>query len=223
VVRAFQRLLPVTTEFAGGQFTVVRCGRRFATPLLLALVAVEVTDLIFAVDSVPAIFAVTTDPFIVFTSNIFAILGLRSLFFLLAAVITRFVYLKVGLSLVLMFVGAKMLVVDVYKLPITVSLGIISGILALSMVASFLRRDRRPAPRSGGPVPRPKGNRCKGQTSSGAADTVPKSTRACADTRAAPGEVLRRSGASGFHNIEERAVCPTEVASAQQGQQTCAK
>ncbi len=144
LVRAFQRLFPVTHEPAGGRFTVVRDGRRHATPLLLALVAVEVTDLVFAVDSIPAIFAVTRDPFIVFTSNIFAILGLRSLYFLLADVITRFVYLKVGLALVLIFVGAKMLLVDLYKIPIAASLGIIAAILGLSVAASLLR-PRRPA------------------------------------------------------------------------------
>ena len=145
VVRAFRRLFPVTTDFAGDRFTVLRAGRRFATPLLLALVAVEVTDVIFAVDSIPAIFAVTQDPFIVFTSNIFAILGLRSLYFLLAAVITKFVYLKAGLSVVLIFVGAKMLLMDVYKLPIAVSLGVIAGILAVSVVASLLRPARATA------------------------------------------------------------------------------
>jgi tellurite resistance protein TerC len=139
VVRAFRRIFPVTDEFAGDRFTVRRNGRRFATPLLLALVAVEVSDLIFAVDSIPAIFAITTDPFIVFTSNIFAILGLRSMYFLLAGVITKFVYLKIGLSVVLIFVGAKMLLMDVYKLPIVVSLGIIAGILAISVLASLFR------------------------------------------------------------------------------------
>jgi tellurite resistance protein TerC len=141
VVRAMQRLFPVTSDYAGGRFTVVREGRRFVTPLLLALVAVEVSDLVFAVDSIPAIFAITSDPFIVFTSNIFAILGLRSLYFLLSAVITKFAYLKVGLSAVLIFVGAKMLVMDLYKLPIAASLGIIAGIIAVSILASL----RRPA------------------------------------------------------------------------------
>ena len=145
MVRAFQRLFPVTNDLAGDKFTVRRDGRRLATPLLLALVAVEVSDVIFAVDSIPAIFAVTTDPFIVFTSNIFAILGLRSLYFLLAAVITKFVYLKAGLSVVLIFVGAKMLLMDVYKLPIAVSLGVIAGILAVSVVASLLRPARATA------------------------------------------------------------------------------
>jgi tellurite resistance protein TerC len=142
VVRAFARLIPVVHDHAGGKFTILRDGRRFATPLLLALVAVEVTDLIFAVDSIPAIFAITTDPFIVFTSNIFAILGLRSLYFLLAGVIDKFRYLKVGLSIVLIFVGAKMLLTDVYKLPIAVSLAVIAGILGVSIVASLVNAKR---------------------------------------------------------------------------------
>ena len=139
IVRAFQKLVPMTHEFHGDKFLVLKNGRRYATPLLLALVAVEVTDLIFAVDSIPAIFAITKDPFIVFTSNIFAILGLRSLYFLLAGVITKFTYLKVGLSVVLIFVGAKMLLVDVYKVPIAASLGIIAGILGLSVAVSLLK------------------------------------------------------------------------------------
>lgn len=139
LVRWFQKLFPVTPELHGDRFTVIKDGRRFATPLLLALVAVEVTDLIFAVDSIPAIFAVTSDPFIVFTSNIFAILGLRSLYFLLAGIITKFAYLKVGLSLVLIFVGAKMLMMDLYKIPIGASLGVIAGILGLSIVVSLIR------------------------------------------------------------------------------------
>ena len=139
LVRAFRKLFPVTNDFAGDKFTVLREGKRYATPLLLALVAVEVTDLIFAVDSIPAIFAITSDPFIVFTSNIFAMLGLRSLYFLLAGVITKFVYLKAGLSVVLVFVGAKMLLMDVYKLPVAASLGIIAGILVTAVVASLLR------------------------------------------------------------------------------------
>ena len=139
VVRGFQKLLPVTHQLHGGKFTILEKGRRYATPLLLALVAVEVTDVIFAVDSIPAIFAITTDPFIVFTSNIFAILGLRSMYFFLAGVITKFTYLKVGLSFVLIFVGMKMLLMDLYKVPIGVSLGIIAGILGLSVVASLVK------------------------------------------------------------------------------------
>jgi tellurite resistance protein TerC len=139
LVRWFQKVVPMTPGFHGDRFFVLENGRRYGTPLLLALVAVEVTDLIFAVDSIPAIFAITSDPFIVFTSNIFAILGLRSMYFLLAGVITKFVYLKVGLSLVLIFVGAKMLLMDVYKVPIVASLVVIATILGLSIVASLLR------------------------------------------------------------------------------------
>jgi tellurite resistance protein TerC len=145
VVKAFQRIFPVDTSFSGGQFTVVRFGRRHATPLLLALVAVEVSDLIFAVDSIPAIFAVARDPFIVFTSNIFAILGLRSIFFLLQGVIAKFAYLKVGLSAVLIFVGGKMLLSDLYHVPIGASLAVIAGILTVSIVASLLKAPAAPA------------------------------------------------------------------------------
>ncbi len=139
LLKWFSKVLPVTHEAAGPHFTVRRDGRLFATPLLLALVALEFTDLIFALDSIPAIFAITTDPFIVFTSNILAILGLRSMYFLLAGAITKFTYLKVGLSFVLIFVGAKMLFAEVYKLPILASLGIIAAMLALSLVASLLK------------------------------------------------------------------------------------
>ena len=109
--------------------------RRF---LMLVLVVVETTDVIFAVDSIPAIFAITRDPFIVYTSNVFAILGLRALYFMLAGVMEMFVYLKVGLSFVLCFVGAKMLIVDIYKIPIGVSLGVVGGILILSVAVSLL-------------------------------------------------------------------------------------
>jgi tellurite resistance protein TerC len=111
---------------------------RLASPLLLALITIEVTDLVFAVDSIPAIFAVTSDPFIVFTSNIFAILGLRSLYFLLAGVLAKFTHLKTGLAFVLVFVGAKMLLMDVYKVPIGASLAVIGGILGIAIGASVL-------------------------------------------------------------------------------------
>ena len=142
-----QKIYPVTREYHGEKFFVSKNRRRFATPLFLALVAIEVTDLIFAVDSIPAIFAVTSDPFLVFTSSIFAILGLRSLYFLLAGVISKFAYLKVGLSFVLIFVGIKMLIVDVYKIPIAASLGAIAGILLLSVIASLLMPPKSaPAP-----------------------------------------------------------------------------
>ncbi len=145
LVRAFRKVLPTTAELRGPHFIVREGGRRLATPLLVALVAMEVADVVFAVDSIPAVFAITTDPFIVFTSNILAILGLRSLYFLLAGVLEKFVYLKIGLSFVLIFVGLKMLAMEVYKLPILASLGIIVGILAVSIVASLLRS---PAPGS---------------------------------------------------------------------------
>jgi tellurite resistance protein TerC len=166
-VRLFQKLFPVTHTYHGSKFTVLEGGRRYATPLLLALVAVEVTDIIFAVDSIPAIFAVTTDPFIVFTSNIFAILGLRSLYFLLAGVITMFTYLKVGLSFVLVFVGAKMLLMDVYKLPIVASLGIIAGILGASVVASLVKSRGADSGRlpSGGEANAPPLTRASGERS----------------------------------------------------------
>src|SRR6185295_9151497 len=114
----------------------------YATPLLLVLVCVETSDLIFAVDSIPAIFAVTKDPFIVFTSNIFAILGLRSMFFLLAGVMDRFHYLKVGLAGVRVFVGMKMVLMDVYHLPIGISLGVIALILGGAIAASWIRARR---------------------------------------------------------------------------------
>ena len=138
--RLFRRFVPSVSDYRGGRFTVVEGGKRYATPLLLVLVAIETTDLVFAVDSIPAIFAVTTDPFIVYTSNIFAILGLRALYFALAGMMGKFHYLKVGLSLVLVFVGTKMLIAGVFKIPILVSLGVIVALLAGSVVASLLRR-----------------------------------------------------------------------------------
>lgn len=139
LVRLFQKIFPVTHEFAGDKFTVLKDGRRYATPLLLAMVAIEFSDLVFALDSIPAIFAVTSDPFIVFTSNIFAILGLRSLYFLLAGVLTKFTYLSVGLAFVLIFVGAKMLLMDFFKVPVLVSLAVIVAILGLAIAASLLK------------------------------------------------------------------------------------
>ncbi|HJW32884.1 MAG TPA: TerC family protein [Holophagaceae bacterium] len=138
VFKLFRRFVPAVDTYHGADFTVVQDGRRFATPLLLVLVAVELTDVVFAVDSVPAIFAVTKDPFIVFTSNIFAMLGLRSLYFLLAGVVDRFHHLKVGLSLVLVFVGLKMLIVDALKVPPFWSLGVIALLVGGSVVTSLL-------------------------------------------------------------------------------------
>jgi tellurite resistance protein TerC len=142
VIRLVRRLVPVTTDYHGQHFFIRDAvnGRRVwvATPLFVVLVLVETTDLIFAVDSIPAIFAVTQDPFIVYSSNVFAILGLRALYFLLAAVIHRFHYLKAGLSAVLVFVGIKMLIVDLYKIPIGVSLGVIGLVLGAATAASLL-------------------------------------------------------------------------------------
>ena len=137
--RQFKRLIPSVGEYRGPRFTVLKNGRRFATPLLLVLVAIELTDIVFAVDSIPAVFAVTRDPFIVYTSNIFAILGLRALYFVLAGVMGKFHYLKVGLALVLVFVGTKMTLTDIYKVPIAVSLVVIALLLAGSVVLSLLR------------------------------------------------------------------------------------
>ena len=138
VVKLFRRSFRVTERLDGQRFFTLEHGKRAATPLFLALLVVEATDVVFAIDSIPAIFAVTRDPFIVFTSNIFAILGLRSLYFLLAGVIDKFRYLKVGLALVLVFVGTKMVVADAYKIPVSVSLGIIGILLGLSVAASLL-------------------------------------------------------------------------------------
>jgi tellurite resistance protein TerC len=142
--RLLSKMVRSVPEYEGKQFFVVRDGRRYATALFLVLLAIEATDVVFAVDSIPAIFAITNDPFIVYTSNIFAILGLRALYFLLAAGMDRFVYLKVGLAFILMFVGAKMLLSDVVKIPIVVSLLVIAGILAVSLVASFVVSRRAP-------------------------------------------------------------------------------
>lgn len=139
VVKFVRRFVPMVDRYDGEKFFTIHNGKRVATLLFLVLMVVEVTDLVFAVDSIPAIFAVTQDPFIVYTSNIFAILGLRSLYFLLANVIDRFHYLKLGLSVVLAFVGVKMIVAEFYKIPIGLSLGIIFGVLAISVVASLLR------------------------------------------------------------------------------------
>jgi tellurite resistance protein TerC len=137
--RLIRRVVPAVPEYHGEKFTVVRAGRRYATPLLLVLVAIEITDLVFAVDSIPAIFAVTRDPFIVFTSNIFAILGLRALYFLLAGAIRRLAYLHVGLALVLVFVGTKMLILDVYEIPTPVSLAVVAGLIAAAVTYSLVR------------------------------------------------------------------------------------
>ncbi len=143
LLRLVRRVVPVVSTYQGARFFVRAGGRLMATPLLLVLVVVEATDIVFAIDSIPAIFAVTGDPFIVYTSNIFAILGLRALFFLLAGVLTRFQYLKIGLGLVLAFVGTKMLISDLFKIPIGLSLAVVAALIGGSVVASLLRPPRR--------------------------------------------------------------------------------
>jgi tellurite resistance protein TerC len=141
VVKLARRFFPVTERYEGQRLFVKRNGVRYMTPLMLVLILIESTDLVFAVDSIPAIYAVTDDPFIVFTSNIFAILGLRSLYFVLAGYLAGLRYLKPGLAGVLTFVGAKMLLVDVYTIHPLVSLAVIIGILAVAFLASVRARD----------------------------------------------------------------------------------
>jgi TerC family integral membrane protein len=138
VLRLFRRWVPVTKDYEGDKFFVRRTGL-FATPLLVVLVVVETTDLLFAVDSIPAILAITRDAFIVYTSNVFAILGLRSMYFALAGMMEMFRYLHYGLSVVLMFVGTKMMLSHYYEVPTAVALGAVAGILLLSVVVSVLR------------------------------------------------------------------------------------
>jgi tellurite resistance protein TerC len=138
VVKFVRRVLPMSESFHGKHFFIVEAGKKLATPLLLVLILVEVTDLVFAIDSIPAIFGVTRDPFIVFTSNIFAVMGLRSLYFLLAAVVDRFHLLKYGLAVILSFVGFKMLSEHYIEIGIGISLAVILGVLALSVIASLM-------------------------------------------------------------------------------------
>jgi tellurite resistance protein TerC len=142
VLRLFGKIVPTLPDSYGGRFTVKLDGKRYATALLPVLVVVEVTDLMFAVDSIPAIFAVTKDPFIVYTSNIFAILGLRALYFLLASAMGKFSYLKVGLGLVLSFVGAKMVLAEWVEIPIKISLAVVVALLVGSILASVIRPPR---------------------------------------------------------------------------------
>jgi tellurite resistance protein TerC len=152
VIKLARRFFKISDTYDGQKFFTTQNGVRMATPLFLVLVFIEFTDLIFAVDSIPAIFAITTDPFIVFTSNVMAILGLRSLYFLLADIVDRFVYLKTGLAVILSFVGVKLLMPDVskwilgesIKIPTAVSLGVIVSILAISVIASLIKTAKRP-------------------------------------------------------------------------------
>jgi len=140
--RLASRFIPSVSTYDGSNFFTIQNGKRFATPLFLVLIAIETADVVFAVDSIPAIFAITTDPFIIYTSNIFAILGLRALYFVLAGMMDKFHYLKLGLSAVLIFVGVKMLIDSFYKIPVVLSLTIIVGILTIAVVASLARAKR---------------------------------------------------------------------------------
>jgi tellurite resistance protein TerC len=149
VLRLFRRFMPVTEDYEDSKFFVKRAGRYLATPLFIVLIVVETTDLIFAVDSIPAVLAITYDPLIVYTSNVFAILGLRTLYFVLARFMQLFHYLHYGLSAVLVFVGVKMLIAEVYKIPVGIALGVLAGILLISVVVSIIRprkEEALPAP-----------------------------------------------------------------------------
>ena len=146
VLRFARRHLRVSKKYNGEKFTVVKNGGRYFTPLFLVLILIEASDLVFAVDSIPAIFAITTDPFIVFTSNIFAILGLRALYFLMADVADRFHLLKYGLAMVLAFIGTKMLIAPWYHMPVAASLTVVAVLIGGSVVASLIAtRKRAPA------------------------------------------------------------------------------
>jgi tellurite resistance protein TerC len=140
LVRYFSKRLRLTKEYSGEKFFTRQNGQLFATPLFLVLLVVEITDVTFAVDSIPAVFGITRDPFIVFTSNVFAILGLRALYFLLAAVLEKLEYLKIGLALVLIFVGAKMIAEPWLKISVELSLGIVLGMLSLTVLFSLLAK-----------------------------------------------------------------------------------
>jgi tellurite resistance protein TerC len=137
VLRLFRKFMPVTKDYVGGKF-IVRQRGLYATPLLLVLIVIETTDVVFAADSIPAILAITRDPFIVYTSNVFAILGLRSLYFALAGMMELFHYLHYGLAVILTFIGLKMLASNFYHLPTAVALGVVAGVLAISVVASLV-------------------------------------------------------------------------------------
>ncbi len=137
------RLVPVTKNYEHDSFLIRRAGQLFVTPLFLVLLVIETTDLVFAVDSIPAIFAVTQDPFIVYTSNVFAILGLRSLYFMFAQIIDKFYYLKISLAVILSYVGVKMMMADLYPIPTFLSLVIIAAVLTIAIIASVIRARHR--------------------------------------------------------------------------------
>lgn len=143
IIKFLKRNFKITNNYHGEKFFVKIDGKRWITPLFVVLIFIEVTDLIFAVDSIPAIFAVTTDPFIVYTSNIFAILGLRALYFILADMADRFELLKYGLAIILMFIGVKLLIMEFYKIPILLSLGFVIGVLVISIIASIKKTSKK--------------------------------------------------------------------------------
>lgn len=138
VLKYFRKIMPVTKEFVGHDFFTKKGTRWAATPLFVVLLVIESTDVVFAVDSIPAVLAISHDPFIVYTSNVFAILGLRALYFAIAGVMQLFHYLNYGLAFILVFVGIKMILADFYKLPVSVALGVIAGVLAISVIASLM-------------------------------------------------------------------------------------
>ena len=143
-LKLLRKLLPVSKNYDGERFWTVENGKKIATPLFMVICLIALTDVIFAVDSIPAIFAITTDPFIVLTSNVFAILGLRAMYFLLAAVANKFHLLNYGLSVILVFIGTKMCLIDIYKIPVAVSLGVVVGILAVTMLLSLRTAPSQP-------------------------------------------------------------------------------
>ena len=143
IIKFLKRNFKITNNYHGEKFFVKIDGKTWITPLFVVLIFIEVTDLIFAVDSIPAIFAVTTDPFIVYTSNIFAILGLRALYFILADMADRFELLKYGLAVILIFIGVKLLIMEFYKIPILLSLGFVIGVLAISIIASIKKTSKK--------------------------------------------------------------------------------
>jgi tellurite resistance protein TerC len=154
ILKIFRKIMPVTRDYVENHFFVVQAGRRLATPLFIVLIVIETTDVMFALDSIPAILAITVDPFIVYSSNVFAILGLRALYFALAGIMGLFQYLHYGLSAILVFVGIKMIVAEFYKLPTAIALGVIAAILVISIIASMIRT-RRDAARKSAPAVEP--------------------------------------------------------------------
>lgn len=153
-VRLFKKILPITAGYHEDKFFVRAEKKTYATLLFVVIIVVETTDLVFALDSIPAVFAITRDPFIVYTSNVFAILGLRALYFALAGLLDLFHYLKFGLSIVLAFIGTKMLIESFYDMPILIALGVVGGVLTLSIVASVLfpKKEKIPLPQGTTPT-----------------------------------------------------------------------